>query len=97
MHAWIYLCPWLYWTWKHIYIFRKELQTLYNLLERTCIDFCVHRWCSIYTIFQEYREFKNHGLEPSKSIKQLIFKFNDEACIPLILKKSFNLIQLIHF
>ncbi|KAK7314521.1 hypothetical protein VNO77_33047 [Canavalia gladiata] len=49
----------------YTYRFRSKLRALYNLPEEPCMDFCVHYWCSICAICQEYRELKNRGLDPS--------------------------------
>ncbi|XP_027359529.1 protein PLANT CADMIUM RESISTANCE 12-like [Abrus precatorius] len=49
----------------YTYRFRSRLRALYNLPEEPCTDFCVHYWCCIYAICQEYRELKNRGLDPS--------------------------------
>ncbi|XP_045790789.1 protein PLANT CADMIUM RESISTANCE 7-like [Trifolium pratense] len=51
------------------YKFRSGLRALYNLPEEPCNDCCVHCWCSLCAICQEYRELKNRGLDPSKGWK----------------------------
>ncbi|TKY44683.1 PLANT CADMIUM RESISTANCE 12 [Spatholobus suberectus] len=45
--------------------FRTKLRALYNLPEEPCTDCCVHYWCVVCAICQEYRELKNRGLDPS--------------------------------
>ncbi|XP_060669973.1 cell number regulator 2-like [Ziziphus jujuba] len=53
-------CACLY---SHTY--RAKLRGLYSLPEEPCSDCCVHCWCACCANCQEYREFKNRGVDPS--------------------------------
>ncbi|XP_054786112.1 cell number regulator 2-like [Prosopis cineraria] len=45
--------------------YRSKLRRLFDLPEEPCNDCCVHYWCTVCAICQEYRELKARGLSPS--------------------------------
>ncbi|CAI7923884.1 unnamed protein product, partial [Closterium sp. NIES-54] len=44
--------------------FRSKLRQKYMLPAKPCGDCCVHTFCLLCAICQEYRELKNRGWEP---------------------------------
>ncbi|XP_010268738.1 PREDICTED: protein PLANT CADMIUM RESISTANCE 7-like [Nelumbo nucifera] len=46
--------------------YRTKLRRLYNLQEAPYPDWLVHFFCSECALCQEYRELKNHGIDPTK-------------------------------
>ncbi|KAI5014826.1 hypothetical protein ZWY2020_056216, partial [Hordeum vulgare] len=45
--------------------YRSRLREQYGLKEKPCADCCVHWFCELCAMCQEYRELKNRGFDPS--------------------------------
>ncbi|OWM90309.1 hypothetical protein CDL15_Pgr014611 [Punica granatum] len=45
--------------------YRTKLRGQFSLPGDQCGDCCIHFWCPLCALCQEYRELKNRGLDPS--------------------------------
>ncbi|PRQ40401.1 putative PLAC8 motif-containing protein [Rosa chinensis] len=70
-------CGWLY-----AGSYRTKLRGHFSLPAAPCHDLLVHSFCCVCSICQEYRELKNHGIDPSIGWQANVEKWNREGVKP---------------
>ncbi|ONI31346.1 hypothetical protein PRUPE_1G307500 [Prunus persica] len=78
-------CGWLY-SGKY----RAKLRAMFSLPEEPCGDFVLHGCCCVFSICQEYRELKNHGIDPSIGWQANVEKWNREGIKPPNVESGMN-------
>ncbi|XP_031400204.1 protein PLANT CADMIUM RESISTANCE 9-like isoform X2 [Punica granatum] len=73
-------CPCLYGS-----LYRTKLRRLFSLPEAPYSDLVVHSCCCICSLSQEYREFKNRGINPSLGWEANVEKWKAEGLTPPII------------